>query len=118
MHVIHIMHAILCNAHHCILVVVRILGQKWRDTVIHMLWYNIDVVIYAILHTYDIHTMDDKSYPNNSYIPQMEQHEPEGWMLFCLGKVTYLLDVTPSTTQCHTNFNFPALFYSSSNFGC
>ena len=25
--------------------------------------------IYTILHTYDIHTMDDISYPNNNYIP-------------------------------------------------
>ena len=31
---------------------------------------------------------------NNSYIPQMEQHELEGRMLFCLGNVTILLDVT------------------------
>ena len=31
---------------------------------------------------------------NNSHIPQMEQHEPEGRMLFCLGNVTDLLDVT------------------------
>ena len=28
--------------------------------------------------------------------PQTEQHEPEGQMLFCLGNVTNLLDVTPS----------------------
>ena len=33
---------------------------------------------------------------HNSYIPQMEQHEPEGRMLFCLGNVSKLLDVTPS----------------------
>ena len=25
---------------------------------------------------------------NSSYIPQTEQHEPEGQMLFCLGNVT------------------------------
>ena len=36
-----------------------------------------------------------------SYIPQMEQHEPEGRMLFRLGNVTYLLDVTPSNQLPH-----------------
>ena len=36
-----------------------------------------------------------------SYIPQTEQHEPEGRMLFCLGNVTYLLDVTPSNPLPH-----------------
>ena len=45
------------------------------------------------IHTY-IHTY-------NSYIPQMEQHEPEGRMLFCLGNVTNLLDVTPSNPMPH-----------------
>ena len=30
-----------------------------------------------------------------SNIPQMEQREPEGQMVFHLGNVTYLLDVTP-----------------------
>ena len=33
---------------------------------------------------------------HNSYIPQIEQYDPERRMLFCLGNVTYLLDVTPS----------------------
>ena len=32
---------------------------------------------------------------NNSYIPQMEQHEPEGRMLFRLGNVTNLLECYP-----------------------
>ena len=35
-------------------------------------------------------------YVHNSYILQMEQYELEGRMLFCLGNVTNLLDVTPS----------------------
>ena len=35
------------------------------------------------------------------YIPQAEQHEPEGQMLFCLGNVTYLLHVTPSNPLPH-----------------
>ena len=35
-------------------------------------------------------------YVNNSYIPQTDQHEPTGRMVFRLGNVTYLLDVTPS----------------------
>ena len=35
------------------------------------------------------------------YTPQMEQHEPEGQMLFHLGNVTYLLDVTPSNPLPH-----------------
>ena len=38
---------------------------------------------------------------NNSYIPQTEQHEPEGRMLFCLGNVTNLLDGTPSNPLPH-----------------
>ena len=38
---------------------------------------------------------------NNSYIPQTEQHEPEGRMLFCLGNLTNLLDVTPSNQMSH-----------------
>ena len=51
-----------------------------------------------------------------SCIPQVEHHEPEEQMLFCLGNVTYLLDVTPSNpctaTPIVTNsFN---LNYSSS----
>ena len=37
----------------------------------------------------------------SSYIPQTEQHEPEGRMLFCLGNVTNLLDVTPSNQMPH-----------------
>ena len=37
----------------------------------------------------------------NSYIPQMEQHEPKGQMLFHLGNVTYLLDVAPSNPLPH-----------------
>ena len=32
----------------------------------------------------------------NNCIPQTEQHEPEGRMLFHLGNVTYLLDVIPT----------------------
>ena len=38
----------------------------------------------------------------NSYIPQMEEHEPEGRILFRLGNVTYLLDVTPSNPLPHS----------------
>ena len=38
---------------------------------------------------------------NSSYIPQMEQHGPEGRMLFGPGNVTYLLDVTPSNQLTH-----------------
>ena len=40
---------------------------------------------------------------HNSYIPQTEQHEPEGQMrmLFCLGNVTNLLDVAPSNQIPH-----------------
>ena len=41
---------------------------------------------------------------NNSYIPQMEQHEPEGRMLFRLGNITILLDVTLGT-HCHTHYH-------------
>ena len=37
----------------------------------------------------------------NSYISQMEQHEPEGRMLICLGNVTYLLNVAPSNPLPH-----------------
>ena len=37
----------------------------------------------------------------NSYIPQMEQHEHKGQRLFCLGIVTYLLDVTPSNSMSY-----------------
>ena len=35
---------------------------------------------------------------HKSYIPQ---HKPEGRMLFYLGNVTYLLDVTPSNPLPH-----------------
>ena len=38
---------------------------------------------------------------HNSYSPQTEQHEPEGRMLFSLGNVTNLLDVTPSNQISH-----------------
>ena len=41
------------------------------------------------------------AHTHNSYIPQTEQHEPEGRMLFCLGNVTNLLDVTPSNPMPH-----------------
>ena len=41
------------------------------------------------------------THTHNSYIPQTEQHEPEGRMLFCLGNVTNLLDVTPSNQISH-----------------
>ena len=37
-------------------------------------------------------------------ISQMEQHEPEGQMLFCLGNMTYLLAVTPSNPLPHPLF--------------
>ena len=40
-------------------------------------------------------------YVYSSYIPQTEQHEPKGQMLFSLGNVTYLLDVTPSNSLPH-----------------
>ena len=41
------------------------------------------------------------THTHNSYIPQTEQHEPEGWLLFRLGNVTNLLDVTPSNPMQH-----------------
>ena len=44
----------------------------------------------------------------NSYIPQTEQHSPLGFMLFCLGNVTYLLDVTLAT-HCHTHYHLNPL---------
>ena len=37
----------------------------------------------------------------NSHISQMERHEAEGWMLFSLGNVAYLLDVLPRNTLPH-----------------
>ena len=40
-------------------------------------------------------------YIYDSYIPQTEQHESEGRMLFCLGNVTNLLHVTPSNLMPH-----------------
>ena len=43
-----------------------------------------------------IPSLNVKSAANNSYIPQTEQHEHKRRMLFQLGNVTYLLDVTPS----------------------
>ena len=39
--------------------------------------------------------------PSVCYIPQTEQHEPEGRMLFRLGNVTNLLDVTPGNQIPH-----------------
>ena len=42
-----------------------------------------------------------RTHTHNSYIPQMEQHEPEERMLFHLGNVTDLLDVTPSNSISH-----------------
>ena len=41
----------------------------------------------------------------NNYIPQTEQHEPEGRMLFPLANVTYLLDVLPLATHCHIHYH-------------
>ena len=49
-------------------------------------------------HTTRNHT---HTHTHNSYISLMEQHEPEGRMLFCLGNVTNLLDVTPSNQLLH-----------------
>lgn len=57
----------------------------------------------------------------NTSIPQREQREPEGWILFCLRNVTYFcVDVTsgnplplPMVTSNHST-----PFYSSSKFGC
>ena len=60
------------------------------DTYLHT---YIPTYLHTYIHTY-IHTY-------SSYIPQMEQHEPERWMLFRLGNVTYLLDVTPSNPLPH-----------------
>ena len=49
-----------------------------------------------------------------SYIPQTEQHEPEGWMLFCLGNVTNLLDVTVTLgTQYYHPPILPSCYLSS-----
>ena len=45
-----------------------------------------------------------------SYIPQTEQHEPEGRMLFHLGNVTNLLDVTPKNSIPHPLSPPPILF--------
>ena len=56
-------------------------------------------------HTAGCHIEGDKllnnGNVNSSYIPQMEQHEPEGRMLLSLGNVTYWLDVTPSNPLPH-----------------
>jgi len=50
------------------------------------------------VHTH-IHTcIHTNIYTYNSYIPQTEQYEPEERMLFYLGNVTNLLDVTLSNT--------------------
>ena len=48
-----------------------------------------------------MHTHMHAGSVNSSYIPQTEQHEPEGRMLFHLGNVTDLLDVTPSNPIPH-----------------
>ena len=48
---------------------------------------------YAHTHTH--------THTHYSHIPQMEQQGPEGRMLFHLGNVTYLLDVTPSNPLPH-----------------
>ena len=58
----------------------------------------------SLPHTHTPHThmhAHTHSHTHNSYIPQTEQHEPEGRMLFCLGNVTHLLDVTPSNSLPH-----------------
>ena len=47
----------------------------------------------------------------NSYIPQTEQHEPKGWILFCLGNVTNLLDVTPRNPMPHPLPSPPILLH-------
>ena len=52
-------------------------------------------------------------YAYNSYIPQTEQHEPEGQMLFCLGNVINLLDVTPSNPMPHLLHLHPSHFVRS-----
>ena len=52
-------------------------------------------------------------YAYNSYIPQTEQHEPEGQMLFCLGNVINLLDVTPSNPMPHPLHLHPSHFVRS-----
>ena len=54
------------------------------------------------------------------YIPQMEQHLPEERMLFCVGSVTYLLDVTTSNLMPYP-LSLPPIFSSFvqvPRFGC
>ena len=59
-------------------------------------------VLNCHLPDYDTPTINGTgSTANNSYIPQMVQHEPEGRMLFCLGNITNLLDVTPRNPMPH-----------------
>ena len=43
----------------------------------------------------------------------MGQYEPEGWMLFCLGNVTCLLDVAPSNPLPHHYHLHPFHFVGS-----
>ena len=60
--------------------------------------------MYTHVHTHNTHT---HMHAHNSYIPQTEQHEPEGRMLFCLGNVTNLLDGNPSNPLPHLHpFHF------------
>ena len=44
------------------------------------------------------------------YIPQIEQHEPEGRILLSLGNITYLLDVTLATC-CHIPYQFNSFHF-------
>ena len=48
---------------------------------------SIPLKLLEYLWTVNCHT-HTCTHTHNSYIPQTEQHEPEGQMLFCLGNVT------------------------------
>ena len=48
--------------------------------------------------------------PYNRYIPQMEQHEPEGQMLFHLGNVTYCWMLSLAT-HCHTHYHLHPFYF-------
>ena len=85
--------------------------QKIREFFVNTLQMGIGRYIHTHIHTYThtntyIHTIiityiHACILTNSSYIPQTEQHEPEGQMLFHLGNVTNLLDVTPSNPLPH-----------------
>ena len=67
---------------------------------LYKLWCSISNVYFLFNETITVLKCNQAAWEYGavyiSYIPQMEQHEPEGWMLFCLVDVTHSNSMPPN----------------------